>query len=71
MSSFIPKELALGEVYLPPLLMVVCLGYLLARFSMLTLARLNLQRYIVLPALVELCFTTIFSVLLSFFVIPS
>jgi len=71
MSDFIPKELALGEVYLPPLLVVVCLGYILARFSMLILARLNLQRYITLPALVELCFTVSFSVLLSYFVIPS
>ncbi|MFO6423982.1 DUF1656 domain-containing protein [Motilimonas sp. KMU-193] len=71
LNDFIPKEFLLGEIYLPPLLISVVLAFILASMTMSLISKFNLLRYLAWPAIVELSFAVIYTVLLSFFVIPS
>ncbi|MCC4833140.1 DUF1656 domain-containing protein [Shewanella sp. 1_MG-2023] len=63
-----PHEFAIGEVYFPPLLIVVMLAYFLTVAVTFVAGKLGWQRVIALPALVELCMVVIFTVLLSRFI---
>ena len=63
-----PHEFAIGEVYFPPLLIVVMLAYFLTVIVVFVANKLGWQRAIVMPALVELCMVAIFTVLLSRFI---
>jgi hypothetical protein len=67
----IPGELAIGDVYFPPLLIVGVLGFLLTSLTGLTFNRYRLSRFFAYPPLVILALAVIYSVLLGTFVIPA
>lgn len=66
----IPHEVSLGEVFVPPMLLVSALALLLAFATVLLLNRFRLSRYFVAPSLVFLALATIYAVALGAFVIP-
>ena len=66
----IPKEFAIGGVYLPPLLIAGILGLFLAWGVSLLLNRYRLSRFFFYPPLVFLALTVIFTVLIGVFIIP-
>ncbi len=64
-----PHELAVGGVYLPPLLVAVTLGTVAAILTAILLNRIRLSRYFFYPPLVFLALFTIYTVLLGTFVV--
>ncbi len=66
-----PKELALGDVYVPPLLISAIVGLIFASLTTRTLNRFRLYRYFAMPTLVELALVVIYTVLVGTFLIPS
>ena len=64
-----PHELAVGGVYLPPLLVAVTLGTIAAVLTALLLNRIRLSRYFFYPPLVFLALVIIYTVLLGTFVV--
>ncbi len=60
-----PHEIALGEVYIPPLLLVVVIAYALASFVFFIGGKLGLYRFIAFPMIAELCLMVIFVNVLS------
>lgn len=71
MLSRSPIEIALSDMYLPPLLVAALLALLCTSITVRLFNRLNWHRFIVSPQLVELALTVIYTVLISTFVIPS
>ena len=65
----IPHEFAIGEVYVPPLLVAGFLGLLAAMVTARLLNRYRLSRYFFYPPLVFIAFTIIYTVLIGTFVI--
>lgn len=63
----IPHELAIGEVYLPPLLVAVTLGAIAAVLTARLLNRIRLSRYFFYPPLVLVALAIIYTVLLGTF----
>lgn len=71
MFSVIPKEIAMGDIYLPPLLVA---GFVAIMFTALTVRLLNKLRwhkYVASQPLVELSIAVIYTVLLGTFVFPA
>jgi hypothetical protein len=69
--SVIPKEIAMGDIYLPPLLVA---GFVAIMFTALTVRLLNKLRwhkYVASQPLVELSIAVIYTVLLGTFVFPA
>ena len=66
----IPHEFAIGEVYLPPLLVAAILGLLAALLTARLLNRFRLSNYFFYPPLVFLALTVIYTVLIGGLVIP-
>ncbi|SHH21345.1 DUF1656 domain-containing protein [Ferrimonas marina] len=66
-----PKELALADVFFPPLLLVMVIAYLATLATSYGLVKSGLQRFVAMPALFELSLTAIYAVLLATYVIPS
>ena len=69
--NLIPSEFAIGDVYLPPLLIATLLGMVLAWLTAHLLNRYRLSRFFFYPPLVLLAFAVIYTVLIGTFVIPS
>jgi hypothetical protein len=69
--NLIPSELAIGDVYLPPLLIATLLGMVLAWLTAHLLNRYRLSRFLFYPPLVLLALVVIYTVLIGTFVIPS
>lgn len=67
----IPSEFALGEVYLPPLLVSGILGMLAAMLAANLLNRLRLSRFFFYPPLVLLALAVLFTVGIGTWIIPS
>ncbi len=67
----IPSELAIGEVYFPPLLIAAMLGFVLASLSARLLNRYRLSRFFFYPPLVLLALTVIYTVILATLAIPA
>jgi hypothetical protein len=67
----IPSELAIGDVYFPPLLIAAVLGFLLASLTGVALNRYRLSRFFAYPPLVILALAVIYTVILGTFVIPA
>ena len=65
----IPHEFAIGEVYLPPLLVASIFGLIAAMVTAHLLNRYRLTRYFFYPPLVFIAFTIIYTVLIGTFVI--
>ncbi|GAA5192702.1 DUF1656 domain-containing protein [Ferrimonas gelatinilytica] len=66
-----PHEIAFGDVFLPPLLLVIAIAYACALLTARGLAGIGLHRVIAAPALFELSLTAIYTVLIGTFIIPS
>ncbi len=67
----VPSEFALGEVYLPPLLVSGLLGLLAAMLAANLLNRLRLSRFFFYPPLVLLALAVLFTVGIGTWIIPS
>ncbi|OCH51072.1 DUF1656 domain-containing protein [Vibrio sp. ZF57] len=63
-----PYELVWGEVYFPPLLLVVALAYVLTILTGSITTRLGLHKYVALPALAELSLIVIFTGIIGQFI---
>ena len=69
--NLIPSELAIGDVYFPPLLISSMLGFLLAWLTAQALNRYRLSRLFFYPPVVLLALAVIYTVILGTLVIPS
>ena len=69
--NLIPSEFAIGDVYLPPMLIAALLGMVLAWLTAHLLNRYRLSRFFFYPPLVLLALVVIYTVLIGTFVIPS
>lgn len=58
--NIMPHEIALGDVYFPPLLLVGILAYLLTAVLTAIGTRLGWHKYVAAPAIVELSIMLIF-----------
>jgi len=65
----IPHEFAIGEVYMPPLLVAAFLGLIAAMVTVRLLNRYRLSRYFFYPPLVFLALMIIYTVLIGTFII--
>jgi hypothetical protein len=65
----VPHELAIGGVYLPPLLLASALGVLAALMTTRLLTRYRLAHHFFYPPLVLLALIVIYSVLIGTFII--
>jgi hypothetical protein len=65
----IPHEFAIGEVYMPPLLVAAFLGLMAAMLTARLLNRYRLTRYFFYPPLVFIALTIIYTVLIGTFII--
>lgn len=69
LHTIIPREFALGGVYLPPLLVAAFLGALAAVLTARLLNRYRLSRYFFYPPVVFLALTVLYTVAIGTFVI--
>ena len=67
----VPSELAIGGVYMPPLLVAVILGTLLAVVTARWLNRRRLSRHFFYPPLVFVAMTVIYTIVIGTFLIPA
>jgi hypothetical protein len=65
----IPHEFAIGEVYMPPLLVAAFLGLIAAFVTAHLLNRYRLTRYFFYPPLVFVALTIIYTVFIGNFII--
>ena len=65
----IPHEFAIGEVYMPPLLVAGFLGLIAAMVTAHVLNRYRLTRYFFYPPLVFIALTIIYTVFIGTFII--
>ena len=65
----IPHEFAIGEVYMPPMLVAALLGLITAIVTAHLLNRYRLSRYFFYPPLVFIALTVIYTVLIGTLVI--
>ena len=68
---FIPSELAIGDVYLPPLLMAALLGAIAAWATARLLNRFRWSRFFFYPPLVLIALAVIYTVIFGTWVIPA
>ncbi|MGD8316188.1 MAG: DUF1656 domain-containing protein [Myxococcales bacterium] len=69
--SSVPHELALGGVYVPPMLVAAVFGTSLAVVAARLLNRSRLSRHFFYPPLVFVALAVLFTVLVGTFVIPA
>jgi hypothetical protein len=69
--SSVPHELALGGVYVPPMLVAAVFGTSLAIVAARLLNRSRLSRHFFYPPLVFVALAVLFAVLVGTFVIPA
>jgi len=67
---YIPHEFAIGEVYMPPMLIAVVLGTIAAVITALLLNRFRVSRFLFYPPLVFLALAVIFTVLIGNVLLP-
>ena len=65
----IPHEFAIGEVFMPPLLIVCILGTIAAVVTARLLNRYRLSRYFSYPPLLFVALIVIYSVIIGTFII--
>ena len=65
----IPHEFAIGEVYMPPLLVAAFLGVIAAFVTAHLLNRYRLARYFFYPPLVFVALTIIYTIFIGTFII--
>ena len=65
--TLIPHEIAIGEVFMPPLLVAGSLGLLAALITAQLLNRYRLSRYFFYPPLVLVALAVIYTVIIGTF----
>ena len=55
-----PHELVWGEIYFPPLLLVIALAYVLTILTGSITTKLGLHKYVAFPAIAEISLIVIF-----------
>jgi len=68
--DYVPSELSIGGVYLPPLLVVSLFGALLAWLTVMLLNRYRLSRWFAYPPVVLIALAIIYTGLIGTFFIP-
>ncbi len=68
--NFVPSEIAIGGIYVPPLLVLGILGTIAAAVTARSLNRFRLSTYFFYPPLVFVALVIIYTVLFGAFVIP-
>lgn len=63
-----PHELVWGEVYFPPLLLVVALAYLLTMLTGAIATKFGLHKFIAFPAIAEVCLIVLFTGAIGLFI---
>ncbi|MGP8304893.1 DUF1656 domain-containing protein [Vibrio sp. YIC-376] len=63
-----PHELVWGEIYFPPLLLVIGLAYVLTTLVASCATRLGLYKYVAFPALAELSLIVIFTGIIGHYI---
>lgn len=66
MQNF-PHELAFGDVYFSPLLLVIILAFIATAITTLLLNKLKLSRYFIFPSLSFLVMMTLYIVMIDRF----
>jgi hypothetical protein len=66
--NLMPHELVLGEVYIPPLLLVVAIAYALTSTITFIGTKFGMYKYFAAPAIVDLCLLIIFTGVISRFI---
>ena len=67
----IPREIYLGEIFFPPMLLDAALGLVAASLTARLLNRFRLSRYFYNPPLVLIALAVIYTGLFSIFLIPA
>ena len=67
----IPREIYLGEIFFPPMLLDAALGLVAASLTVRLLNRFRLSRYFYHPPLVLIALAVIYTGLFSIFLIPA
>ena len=65
MSNPFPHELAAGDVYFSPLLIVVILAFVFASITVLILNKLKISRFIAAPTYVFIAIVVLYMVLID------
>jgi len=65
MHNNFPHELAAGDIYFSPMLLVVVLAFLLAGITAIVLNKFKLSRYIYAPAYVFVAIMILYMVLID------
>ena len=68
--EYIPSEVAIGGVFLPPLLLASILGVVAASLTVMLLNRYRLSRYFYYPPVIFLAIAVIYTGLIGTFFIP-
>ncbi|WP_434567767.1 DUF1656 domain-containing protein [Vibrio chagasii] len=63
-----PHELGWGEVYFPPLLLVVALAYLLTMLTGAIATKFGLHKFVAFPAIAEVCLIVLFTGAIGLFI---
>lgn len=63
-----PHELVWGEIYFPPLLLVIALAYMLTILTGSIATKSGLHKYVAFPALAELSLIVIFTGVIGQFI---
>lgn len=67
---FVPHELSIGEVFIPPMLVAGVLGVLAASITVKLLNKYRLSRYFFYPPLAMVALVAIYTVLIGWIGIP-
>jgi hypothetical protein len=67
----IPREIYLGEVFFPPMLLDAALGLVAASLTARLLNRFRVSRYFYHPPLVLIALAVIYTGLFSIFLVPA
>ncbi|QLE87658.1 DUF1656 domain-containing protein [Shewanella sp. Scap07] len=63
-----PHEIAIGEIYVPPLMLVAVLAYVVTGLLSLCLAKLGVYSLLVAPAVAELSVFVVVCALIGMFI---
>ncbi len=69
--DLVPHELAIGDVFFPPLLIAAILGAVAAWLTVLALNRYRLSRFLYAPPIMFFAMMIIYTGFIGTFVIPS
>lgn len=68
--EYVPSEVAIGGVFLPPLLLASILGVVAASLTGMLLNRFRLSRYFYYPPVIFMAMAVIYTGLIGTFFIP-